>query len=267
MASTTIFSNFSSIKIRENTQKETHSSRGRRHSSTHQALQGENAHEAFCFLVKIYNNSINFSRKWNFPEQSSTHWKEWTSIGPVQYKFREFLLCKLFWLPLPRSQLFSWPSDFCTWICVSLTGRDIIGIAFTGSGKTLVFTLPIVMFCLEQVSWSTWLRSNVCYVEFFGKVKSYNFLPGEGFTILSRRRSIWSYCCTFGKLNLSVWYSQCANIFNISLCCWTKLSASMRLLIDVNIQRKRGKYKSNICRTKAVGHVTLNLPISLSITD
>ncbi|XP_041371297.1 probable ATP-dependent RNA helicase DDX41 isoform X2 [Gigantopelta aegis] len=31
-----------------------------------------------------------------------------------------------------------------------LSGRDIIGIAFTGSGKTLVFTLPIIMFCLEQ---------------------------------------------------------------------------------------------------------------------
>ena len=26
----------------------------------------------------------------------------------------------------------------------------MIGIAFTGSGKTLVFTLPLVMFCLEQ---------------------------------------------------------------------------------------------------------------------
>ena len=26
----------------------------------------------------------------------------------------------------------------------------MIGIAFTGSGKTLVFTLPIVMFSLEQ---------------------------------------------------------------------------------------------------------------------
>lgn len=26
----------------------------------------------------------------------------------------------------------------------------MIGIAFTGSGKTLVFTLPIIMFCLEQ---------------------------------------------------------------------------------------------------------------------
>ena len=26
----------------------------------------------------------------------------------------------------------------------------MIGIAFTGSGKTLVFALPIIMFCVEQ---------------------------------------------------------------------------------------------------------------------
>eukprot|EP00095_Tigriopus_kingsejongensis_P011305 snap_masked-scaffold14_size734282-processed-gene-6.7 protein:Tk11305 transcript:snap_masked-scaffold14_size734282-processed-gene-6.7-mRNA-1 annotation:"atp-dependent rna helicase abstrakt-like" len=31
-----------------------------------------------------------------------------------------------------------------------LCGRDLIGIAYTGSGKTLVFVLPILMFCLEQ---------------------------------------------------------------------------------------------------------------------
>lgn len=31
-----------------------------------------------------------------------------------------------------------------------LSGRDLIGIAFTGSGKTLVFVLPLIMFCLEQ---------------------------------------------------------------------------------------------------------------------
>ncbi|ETV70332.1 hypothetical protein, variant 2 [Aphanomyces astaci] len=31
-----------------------------------------------------------------------------------------------------------------------LSGRDLIGIAFTGSGKTLTFTLPLVMLALEQ---------------------------------------------------------------------------------------------------------------------
>lgn len=30
------------------------------------------------------------------------------------------------------------------------SGRDMIGIAFTGSGKTLVFSLPMVMFALEE---------------------------------------------------------------------------------------------------------------------
>jgi ATP-dependent RNA helicase DDX41 len=33
---------------------------------------------------------------------------------------------------------------------VVLSGRDMIGIAFTGSGKTIVFTLPLVMFALEE---------------------------------------------------------------------------------------------------------------------
>ena len=35
-------------------------------------------------------------------------------------------------------------------IPVVLSGRDMIGIAFTGSGKTLVFSLPLLMFCAEQ---------------------------------------------------------------------------------------------------------------------
>ena len=35
-------------------------------------------------------------------------------------------------------------------IPVVVSGRDMIGIAFTGSGKTLVFTLPLLMFCAEQ---------------------------------------------------------------------------------------------------------------------
>lgn len=35
-------------------------------------------------------------------------------------------------------------------VAFRLSGRDIIGIAFTGSGKTMVFVLPLIMFCMEQ---------------------------------------------------------------------------------------------------------------------
>merc|ERR1719444_496763 len=33
---------------------------------------------------------------------------------------------------------------------VALSGRDMIGIAFTGSGKTMTFSLPLVMTALEE---------------------------------------------------------------------------------------------------------------------
>ena len=35
-------------------------------------------------------------------------------------------------------------------IPVAFTGRDMIGISFTGSGKTLSFAIPMIMACLEQ---------------------------------------------------------------------------------------------------------------------
>eukprot|EP00037_Helgoeca_nana_P027919 m.324454 g.324454 ORF g.324454 m.324454 type:complete len:606 (-) comp27630_c1_seq1:1315-3132(-) len=31
-----------------------------------------------------------------------------------------------------------------------MTGRDMVGVAYTGSGKTLTFSLPLIMFALEQ---------------------------------------------------------------------------------------------------------------------
>ena len=35
-------------------------------------------------------------------------------------------------------------------IPVAFTGRDMIGISFTGSGKTLSFAIPLIMASLEQ---------------------------------------------------------------------------------------------------------------------
>lgn len=35
---------------------------------------------------------------------------------------------------------------------VALSGRDMIGIAFTGSGKTVTFSIPLIMLALEEVS-------------------------------------------------------------------------------------------------------------------
>jgi ATP-dependent RNA helicase DDX41 len=44
-----------------------------------------------------------------------------------------------------------------------LSGRDLIGIAHTGSGKTLVFVLPVVMFCLEQEKRLAFIRDEGPY--------------------------------------------------------------------------------------------------------
>lgn len=35
---------------------------------------------------------------------------------------------------------------------MALSGRDMIGIAFTGSGKTVTFSIPLIMLALEEVS-------------------------------------------------------------------------------------------------------------------
>ncbi|CAF2632415.1 unnamed protein product [Rotaria sp. Silwood2] len=44
-----------------------------------------------------------------------------------------------------------------------LSGRDLIGIAYTGSGKTLVFVLPLIMFCLEQEKAMPFIRNEGPY--------------------------------------------------------------------------------------------------------
>jgi ATP-dependent RNA helicase DDX41 len=43
----------------------------------------------------------------------------------------------------------SWPRQ-AQGLPVLLSGRDMIGIAFTGSGKTLTFSLPLIMLALDE---------------------------------------------------------------------------------------------------------------------
>lgn len=60
---------------------------------------------------------------------------------------------------------------------VALSGRDMIGIAFTGSGKTVTFSIPLIMLALEEVcitpgiiySFLSFLFCNFClfFVIFF----------------------------------------------------------------------------------------------------
>lgn len=45
---------------------------------------------------------------------------------------------------------------------IILAGRDMIGVAFTGSGKTLVFALPMIMLALQEERRMTLERGNAC---------------------------------------------------------------------------------------------------------
>lgn len=49
---------------------------------------------------------------------------------------------------------------------VALSGRDMIGIAFTGSGKTVTFSIPLIMLALEEVGTLTYDMVAVCTVLF-----------------------------------------------------------------------------------------------------
>ena len=58
---------------------------------------------------------------------------------------------------------------------VALSGRDMIGIAFTGSGKTLVFALPMLLIALQVWTmgdlsgvWMTGLTADLLWLLEFG---------------------------------------------------------------------------------------------------
>ncbi len=75
---------------------------------------------------------------------------EGDNIPPLCRTFEEMKFPKCLLDALHKKQISTPTAIQMMGLPTVLSGRDMIGIAFTGSGKTLVFVLPLVMFCLEQ---------------------------------------------------------------------------------------------------------------------
>lgn len=75
---------------------------------------------------------------------------EGENIPPLCQTFEEMKFPKCIIEALHKKEIRTPTSIQMMGLPAVLSGRDMIGIAFTGSGKTLVFVLPLVMFCLEQ---------------------------------------------------------------------------------------------------------------------
>nr|CDS27666.1 ATP dependent RNA helicase abstrakt [Hymenolepis microstoma] len=74
-----------------------------------------------------------------------------------------------------------------------LSGRDMIGIAFTGSGKTMVFALPILMFALDQESKIPFLPSEGPYGLILGPSRELARQTQEVITQLASKMSKAGY--------------------------------------------------------------------------
>lgn len=76
---------------------------------------------------------------------------EGDNIPPLCETFKEMKLPRVIRNHLSENKGITEPNPFqMQGLPILFSGRDMIGIASTGIGKTLVFTLPIVMFCIEQ---------------------------------------------------------------------------------------------------------------------
>ncbi|VDN14621.1 unnamed protein product [Dibothriocephalus latus] len=72
------------------------------------------------------------------------------SVPPPIRSFREMLLPRVVVEDLRSRNIINPTPIQMQGLPAVLSGRDMIGIAFTGSGKTMVFALPIIMFAMDQ---------------------------------------------------------------------------------------------------------------------
>ncbi|XP_059471882.1 ATP-dependent RNA helicase abstrakt [Neocloeon triangulifer] len=88
---------------------------------------------------------------------------EGEDIPPPVKTFREMKFPKAVLAALDEKKIIKPTPIQVQGIPTVLYGRDMIGIAFTGSGKTLVFVLPLIMFCLEQETALPFVRNEGPY--------------------------------------------------------------------------------------------------------
>lgn len=75
---------------------------------------------------------------------------EGSNIPPLALKFKDMAIPESLCEYLEKVKIISDPSLIqMQGIPVALAGRDLIGIASTGSGKTLSFCIPLILFALE----------------------------------------------------------------------------------------------------------------------
>lgn len=139
-------------------------------------------------------------------------------------------------------------------IPVLLSGRDMIGIASTGSGKTLVFTLPLIMFCMEQQSALPFMENEGPFglilcpsrdlaeqtfkditafknsIEEYSRVRLNVCLCIGGISTLDQRRSMSRGChimvATPGRLIANLR----SRLFNLDICRYLCLDEADRML-------------------------------------
>ena len=96
-----------------------------------------------------------YTQEWSRAKQDKIRSKhfilvEGENIPPPLLDMREMKLPKVILQAMRRKGIKHPTPIQMQGLPVALSGRDMIGIAFTGSGKTLVFILPLLIFCIEQ---------------------------------------------------------------------------------------------------------------------
>lgn len=140
---------------------------------------------------------------------------------------------------------------------VALSGRDMIGIAFTGSGKTVTFSIPLIMLALEEVGPLRYDMTTVFTVLYFVATRCFVHLL---FIVLFATRTEVSSCLMapgivlFVCLCAGVWFQKMKlpAVFDRktppAICRMT--CASLRPYLPPSCSSMQGSSRTHMCGPK-----------------